>query len=124
MNNLDLVPIQNSLGVDVKKAEIKKSIMLRLGDLNLNLPNYRNSNEFLLLILNLIEHLIVKKDKISKKELALEIINDIFNLTEIERNNVDSNIEFLWSNKNIKKVSFWKLFKCGVKELFFAKKKE
>jgi len=124
MNNLELVPIQNSLGVDVKRAEIKKLIMTRLNELNINLPNYRNSNEFLLLILNLIEHLVIKKNKISKKELALEIINDIFNLTEIERNNVDSNIEFLWSNKNIKKVSMWKLFRCGIKELFFNKKKE
>ena len=54
MNNLELVPIQNSLGVDVKRAEIKKLIMTRLNELNINLPNYRNSNEFLLLILNLI----------------------------------------------------------------------
>jgi hypothetical protein len=122
MSNLSLVPIQNQLAVDVKKAEVKGLIMTRLGELNLNMPNYRGNSEFLLLILNLIEHLVVKKDKISKKELAIEIINDIFNLTEVERNNIESNIEFLHQNKNIKKVSMWKLFKCGISEYFFKKK--
>ena len=119
---LSLVPIQNQLAVDVKKSEVKALIMARLGELNLNMPNYRGNSEFLLLVLNLIEHLVAKKDKISKKELAIEIINDIFNLTEVERNNIESNIQFLWENKNIKKVSMWKLFKCGISEYFLKKK--
>lgn len=123
MDNLSLVPIQNSLAVDVKRIEIKNKIITRIGELGLVISNYRNSTEFLLLILNLIEHLVVKKDKINKKELALEIITEVFGLNELERNNIDSNIEFLHQNKNIKKVSMWKLFKCGVKELFFSKKK-
>jgi hypothetical protein len=122
MDNLGLVPIQNSLAFDVKRIEIKNKIITRIGELGLVISNYRNSTEFLLLILNLIEHLVVKKDKINKKELAIEILNEVFGLNELERNNVDSNIEFLHQNKNIKKVSMWKLFKCGVKELFFSKR--
>jgi hypothetical protein len=110
--------------VDVKKSQVKGLIMARLGELNLNMPNYRGNSEFLLLVLNLIEHLVVKKDKVSKKELAVEIMNDIFNLTEDEKNTIQSNIQFLWENKNIKKVSMWKLFKCGIKEIFFSKKKD
>jgi len=121
-SNLSLVPVNNQLAIDVKKSEVKTLIMARLNELNLNLPNYRGNSEFLLLILNLIEHLVVKKDKVSKKEIAIEIINDIFNLSEVERNNIESNIEFLWQNKNIKKVSYWKLFKCGIREYFFKKK--
>ena len=46
----------------------------------------------------------------------------MFGLTDIDKTNVGSNIEFLHQNKNIKKVSMWKLFKCGVKEVFFSKK--
>lgn len=121
-SNLNLVPVNNQLAVDVKKSEVKTLIMTRLNELNLNLPNYRGNSEFLLLILNLIEHLVVKKDKISKKELAVEIINDIFNLSQDEKNTIEANIQFLWENKNIRKVSKWKLFKCGISEWFFKKK--
>ena len=124
MDNLNLVPIQNSLAVDVKRIEIKNKIITRIGELGLVISNYRNSTEFLLLILNLIEHLVVKKDKINKKELAIEIVTEVFGFNELERNNIDSNIEFLHQNKNIKKVSMWKLFKCGVKELFFSKRRD
>jgi len=122
MNNLNLVSVNNQLAIDVKKSEVKTLIMARLNELNLNLPNYRGNSEFLLLILNLIEHLVVKKDKVSKKELAIEIINDIFNLSQDEKNTIQANIEFLWQNKNIKKVSYWKLFKAGFCEWFFKKK--
>ena len=123
MDNLTLVPIQNSLAVDVKRIEIKNKIITRIGELGLDIANYRNSTEFMLLILNLIEHLVIKKDKINKKELAIEILDTVFGLTDIDKANVDSNIEFLHQNKNIKKVSMWKLFKCGVSEWFFSKKK-
>ena len=95
MNNLNLVSVNNQLAIDVKKSEVKTLIMARLTELNLNLPNYRGNSEFLLLILNLIEHLIVKKDKVSKKDLAVEIINDIFNLSQDEKNTIEANIEFL-----------------------------
>ena len=124
MDNLSLVPIQNSLAVDVKRIEIKNKMITRIGELGLVISNYRNSTEFLLLILNLIEHLVVKKDKINKKELAIEVLNEVFGLNELERNNINSNIDFLHQNNNIKKVSMWKLFKCGVKELFFSKRRD
>ena len=93
MDNLSLVPIQNSLAVDVKRIEIKNKIITRIGELGLVISNYRNSTEFLLLILNLIEHLVVKKDKINKKELAIEVLNEVFGLNELERNNINSNID-------------------------------
>jgi hypothetical protein len=120
--SLTIVPIQNQLAQDVKRIEVKSKILKRVDELGLVVANYRNSNEFLLLVLNLIEHLIVKNDGISKKDLALEIVDDLFQLNAIEKQNVLSNIDFLHSNKNIKKVSKWKLFKCGVTEWLFKKK--
>ena len=122
MSGLSIVPIQNSLAQDVKKAEVKDKVVKRVNELGLVLASYRMNNEFLLLVLNLIEHLVVKKDNVNKKDLALDIINELFQMNAIERQNVSDNIEFLWSNKNIKKVSKWKLFKAGVCELFFKKR--
>ena len=121
MDNLNLVPIQNSLAVDVKRIEIKNKIVTRIGELGLKIANYRNSTEFMLLILNLIEHLVVKKDKINKKELAIEIMTETFQLNDQEKQAVAENIEFLWINKAIKKVSMFKLFCAGVKEWFFKR---
>ena len=121
MVDLTVVEIRHSLALDVKKNEVKSQIKKRINELGLDLAVYRNNNEFLLLILNLIEHLIVKRDNINKKELALEILHDLFAINAIERQTYDTNIEFLWSNKAIKKVSKWKLFKAGVCEWFFRK---
>jgi hypothetical protein len=122
MSGLSIVPIQNSLAQDVKKAEVKDKVIKRVNELGLVLASYRMNNEFLLLVLNLIEHLVVKKDNVNKKDLALDIINDLFQMNAIERQNVSDNIEFLWSNKNIKRVSKWKLFKAGICELMFKKR--
>lgn len=121
MSDLSIIPLKNSLAVDAKRIEVKSKIIERIRTLGLNLEQYRTSNELLLLVLNLIEYLVVKKDKIDKKALAIEIINDIFQMNNQEKQAVADNIEFLWVNKAIKKVSMWKLFCAGVKELLFKR---
>jgi hypothetical protein len=122
MTDLTIVEVKNLLANDIKRIQIKSKIINRIKELGLNLVAYRMNNELLLLILNLIEHLVLKKDKINKKELAIEIINELFQLTPPEKQTISDNIEFLWINKAIKKVSFWKLFKAGMCEWFFKKK--
>jgi hypothetical protein len=124
-NNLDLVSINNSLAVDVKKAEIKKQIVDRLSQLGINVATYKHSAEFTLLCCNLLEHLVDKKKfkSINKKELCIEILDSFFNFTPQEKLALESNIEFLHQNKNIKKVSAFKLFCVGVKEFFGYQKK-
>lgn len=123
MSDLSLVSVQNSLAFDVKQIQLRQKITGRIAELQLVVDNYRNSTEFLLLILNLIEHLVTKKDKVNKKELAVDILNTYFNYTDVELVALQNNIEFLWANNNIKKVSWYKLFCTGVKELIFLKKK-
>ena len=118
-----LVCVKNQLGVDIKKNEAKKRILDRLTELGLTNNTYKNNQEFLLLVCNLAEYLIIKKDKVSKKEIVLDVINQLFNLQPHERQAVESNIEFLHESNMIKKVSKWKLFCAGIKELFFSKKK-
>jgi len=82
---------------------------------------YKLDNEFLTLLTNLIEYLVARKDKINKKQLALEIMKDYFAATDEDLEIIGKNIEYLHNNKVIKKVSFWKLFKAGFCE-WFAKK--
>lgn len=122
MVDLSIIPIKNGLAIDVKRAEVKEKIIQRVNELKLNLATYRTNNELLLFILNLIEFLIVKKDNINKKELAIEIVNDLFQMNAQERESVANNIEFLWINKSIKKVTWWRLFKAGICEWFSSKK--
>jgi len=125
MDTLHLVSIQNQLSTDVKKNEIKKKVVARLTELGLVDAKYKNSNEHLLLVCNLIEHVAEKskKNKINKKELALDILQQVFSINATERIAIDSNIEFLWENKSIKKISKFRLFCCGFFE-YFSKKKE
>ena len=40
------------------------------------------------------------------------------NLAPEEINAIENNIEFIHQNKNIKKVSFYKMFKTGLSEWF------
>jgi hypothetical protein len=123
MSGLELVSVNNDLALDVKRNEIKNKIIARISELGITVATYRLNNEFLLLICNLVEHLVNKKKyKIDKKVLVVEILNQLFTLNAVEKANVESNIEFLWNNKNIKKVSAWKLFCVGIKEYFSSKK--
>jgi hypothetical protein len=124
MSGLELVSVNNDLAFDVKRTEIKNKIIARVNELGITIATYRLNNEFLLLVCNLVEHLVNKKKyKIDKKVLVVEILNQLFTLNAVEKANVESNIEFLWNNKNIKSVSRWKLFCVGVKECFGYTKK-
>jgi hypothetical protein len=116
-----IVPVKNHLLKNVKLDDVKSQIEKRIKELP-NYQQYKNDVEFLLLVANMIEHLIVKKDKIDKKELLVLIYKTVFTgITPVEISNVEANIEFLWNNKKIKKQSYYKLFCAGVKEWFKKK---
>jgi hypothetical protein len=124
MSDLAIVSINKHLCKDIKHNVVKKQIIDRILELGLQKEQYKNNQELLLLICNLIEHLIVKKDDISKKELAIEILTELYSMNACERQAFEANIEFLFSTKMIRKVSRWKLFCSGIKELFFSNKKK
>lgn len=124
MDNLQVVSINNDLALDVKRSAIKAKILERINELGISTASYRMNNEFLLLVCNLVEHLVNKKKyKIDKKALVIDVLNAIFSLNPAEKVTTENNIEFLWNNKNIKKVSKFYLFCCGVKEYLCGKKK-
>ena len=121
MSELQIIPLKNNLLLDFRQTEIRTKIITRLSELGLTNQQYKMDNELLTLVCNLVEHLVMKKDNISKKDLVISILVGIFELTEEEKATLSNNIEFLWSNSLIKKVSFYKLFKVSVREYFKKK---
>jgi hypothetical protein len=116
--SLNVIPVTPNLAIEVKKNEIKDKVIARLTELKLADTKYKNSSDILLLICNLTEHL-TRDKKLSKKEIVIDILNTLFLLTEDEKLIVSNNIEFLHSNKAIKKLSSFYLFCCSAYEYFF-----
>jgi hypothetical protein len=122
MADLSIIPLKNNLLVDATFQTVKAQIITRINELGITDAKYKNDSEFLALICNLIEHLIHKKDKINKRDLALDIISTLFNVSAEDREALGKNIDFLCSQKNlVRRVSFYKLFKVGMRELFRKK---
>lgn len=120
--DLNLVPLKNNLLIDTTYNSVRDKIILRINELGLQDPKYKNDNEFLALICNLIENLVSKKDKINKKTLLIEIFKLMFNINEDETELLSKNVDFICNQHNIvKKVSYYKLFKTGIKEWFKKK---
>jgi hypothetical protein len=124
MTDLSIIPLKNNLLVDATFQTVKSKIISRINELGITDAKYKNDSEFLSLICNLIEHLIRKKDKINKRDLALDIIGTLFSMAAGEKEALGKNIDFLCSQKGlIKKVSVYKLFKVGIREWFGTPKK-
>ena len=124
MTDLQIVPLKNNLLIDWKKQDIKNKIINRINQLNINFTNYKTDNEFITLICNLVEYLVSKKDNVNKKEMVISVFNDLFGLTSEEQENLKNTIDIIHLQNKIKKVSYWKLFKCGFSEFFFKKYKK
>lgn len=118
---LDLIPIKNTILHDVQFNAIKDKIMNRLQELRLTDVKYVADAEFVLYVMNLIEHLVAKKDKIDKKELFVSIAREHLGASDEQIDLLKSLIEFLHVNKSIKKVSYYKAFKAGFSEWFRKK---
>ena len=122
MTDLTLIPLKSNLLNNFKYIETKNTIIERIQKLYLNDLKFKGDSEMLVLVCNLIEHLISKKDNISKIDLAMDIYRTLFSVSLEEEAVIKNNINFIHSNKMIKKVSYYKLFKTGIKEYFFKKK--
>jgi len=121
-NSISLISLKNNLLVDSTYNSTKTVIINRIIELGLNNPKYRHDNEFLALVLNFIENLITKKHKISKKELAIDVMKSLFLLTDEEVEALSKNIDFLCAQyKIVRKISTYKLFCSGIHEIFFKK---
>jgi len=120
---MDLIPLRNNLFHDVRLNEIVEKICDRLLELKLINKKYIGDAEFILYLMNMIEHLVSKKDGIDKKELLISIFKNKYNADAGEVILIEKIIEFLHKNKSVKKVSYYKIFKTCLKEWFKSPKK-
>jgi hypothetical protein len=104
-----------TLGVIYKrhlaKLNIEKEIVSVLEEKVKSLPNYQELRlhpELILLCCNLIENSVSKKDKVQKKDLAVKVLGSVFNYSAADKKACEDAIEFLHSNKRIKKIKVWK----------------
>lgn len=72
--------------------------------------------ELIKCVANIVENYVQKnnskdKNKIDKKQLVIDSLNNVFNYTEQEKILVASLIDYLFNNNQIKKSSFYKLSK-------------
>ena len=121
--DLTNIPLKNNLLKDKTYNDVKNKIIEYVNTLG-DISKYRNCNQFLLLVINLIENSIVKSDKISKKELVIDIYKSIFGITDdasIDLMTLDNSIEFLISNNKVAKVGIGKLVVKGVSNWFYRK---
>ena len=120
---MDTIKPQNSLRVDQKKTKIKNAIIEKVKSLGLsNLDNLKLDNELLSLVMNFIENSIKKKYKIDKKELLLDIYNELYpNLTQEEKMNLIKNHQFLYENDFLSKIPSSTVVINFLKDLFIKK---
>ena len=101
--DLELLKPKHSL----KKAQLANDLIIVLRAKILEYPashQLKGCSEFILFCCRLIENLVLKKDKIDKKQLILDVFKQLFNLQPPELLVLDATVEFLWSNSLICKI--------------------
>lgn len=100
---MDLVKFKRGLArsdLERKLGELLEQKVKSLPDFN----TLKLNPELILLVCNLVEEGAEKKFNIDKKDLVMKVMDNIFKYTEVEKRQIDDQIEFLHSTKKIKKV--------------------
>ena len=115
---------KNALSRCIDKNNIVVKVVARLQSIP-NFREYKDSMENLLYICVLVEHMVKPskniKDKIDKKLLVLEIMEKAYGASNVNKDVISGNIDFLHENKRIKKVSMIN-FICGSLSEWFNRK--
>lgn len=119
---LPYIQPKNSLARELRKKQIVETVISRVSELNVNFRK-KDDMEFILLVCQLLEHLVLKKDKIDKKALALNVFRGLFNddICDADIEKISQHIDFLWENKQIVKVSFFRKIPAILCEWFERK---
>ena len=117
------IDFKNTLKKHTLFYNLLHDIVKKLQEEIKTLEKLRLDPELTLLTCNLIENSIPKANKfdIDKKQLAIQILSPIFNLTSEEQTIISQQIDFLHSNNKIKKVNFFKNAKNFLSELLIKK---
>jgi hypothetical protein len=114
---------KNGLDRTIKKAEIINKIIKRVQDFP-DFRNFKDDMETLLFVCMLVEHLVINKkdkEKIDKKELVIEVYEKCFGANQINKESIGRNVQFLFDNKRIKKISIVRII-CGSLNEWFNRK--
>jgi len=112
--NVDLINPKNNLLKVQKFADILALLKQKIVEYP---PNHilKQCNEFLLFVCKIVEEVIVKSDKVNKKEFVIDLFKQLFSLSEPECKLLGSSVDFLWSNGLISKIKrskkLWNLLK-------------
>jgi len=120
---LKLIQPKHRLKNSQTTSQLVAFIVEQLKDIQ-DLAKQKIEPEFIKYVCNLVENVFVdaKKNKVNKKEIVFQIIQKVIPiLTEDDKKIIDGIIEFLHSNKQIKKVSNFKICSHKVKNLFTVK---
>lgn len=103
----------------LKSHHIYFSLIDKIVDLITKIPEFnklRCETELVRTVCNIIENSSIPKNnsdglKIDKKQLVMDSLHRIFNYNEQEKQIISAMIDFLISNKFVKKMSYYKLVK-------------
>ena len=115
-----LILPKNSLLKDIKINKVIQFILTELQKIP-DVQKFKNDLELICMAINLVENLIKKKDKIDKQMIIFNVFQKLFSLTPADQKILSDSIEFLISNKKVKKIlKFSKYLKYTID---FVKKK-
>ena len=115
--NVDLINPKNNLLKAQKFSDILALLKQKVAEYP---PNHvlKQCNEFLLFVCKIVEEVIVKSDKVNKKDFVIDLFKALFSLNDIESKAIGSSVDFLWSNGLISKIKtskkLWNLLKKAV----------
>jgi len=100
---MDLVKFKRGLA----RSDLERKLGELLEQKVKSLPDFTSlklNPELILLVCNLVEEGAEKKFNIDKKDLVMKVMDNIFKYSEVEKRQIDDQIEFLHATKKIKKV--------------------
>ena len=114
---MDIIPFKNSL----KKSHVLGTAKCKLTEEIIKIGNYqelRSNQELTLHCCKVIEYIIEKHAKIDKKQLILDVLNQMFSFDELESQAIKNQIDFFFERKMIKLPKLRKqIFSFGAKWL-------
>jgi hypothetical protein len=104
---MELVDFKNRLNSHVLEQDILKQLIDKIGNIP-NITKLKSDIELILYLCNVVENIIKKNDKINKKELVLNVLDGVFQLSDDEKRLISETIDFLSNNGKIKAVTLSK----------------
>jgi hypothetical protein len=119
--NVDLINPKNNL----LKVQKFSDVLALLKQKVVEYPTshiLKQCNEFLLFVCKIVEEVVVKSDKVNKKEFVVDLFKQLFSLTEPESKAIGLSVDFLWANNLICKIKTSKKLFNFVKKSVLLKK--